>query len=141
MSKRSSVGSADRLSAQLSKNETISKKGQKMALGGSDARLVFRKRVYRHVHDIPNDPIEYHLLYAEAVNKVVKVDWGFSVFLWNVCKGSWLEQKGEIGCKDSAVPTLELMKDQQTVCVLTVKQWTLPTPVVCRERVIPVYFS
>ena len=44
-----------------------------MALGGSDARLVFRKRVYRHVHDIPNDPIEYHLLYAEAVNKVVKV--------------------------------------------------------------------
>jgi myosin-7 len=47
-----------------------------MALGGSDARLVFRKRVYKHVHDIPNDPVEYHLLYAEAVNKVVKVSHG-----------------------------------------------------------------
>lgn len=44
-----------------------------MALGGSDAKLVFRKRVYKHVHDIPNDPVEYHLLYAEAVHKVVKV--------------------------------------------------------------------
>lgn len=50
-----------------------------MALGGSDAKLVFRKRVYRHVHDIPNDPVEYHLLYAEAVNKVVKV--GRNIFL------------------------------------------------------------
>ncbi|XP_070180656.1 myosin-I heavy chain-like [Littorina saxatilis] len=66
--------SADTLSAQMSKNETMSKKRQTMALGSSDARLVFRKRVYRHVHDIPNDPIEYHLLYAEAVNKVVKLD-------------------------------------------------------------------
>ena len=61
------------MSAQPSKYETVSKKGPKVALGGSDARLVFRKRVYRHVHDIPNDPVEYHLLYAEAVNKVVKV--------------------------------------------------------------------
>jgi myosin-7 len=42
-------------------------------LGGMEAMLMVRKRVYRHVHDIPNDPIEYHLLYAEAVNKVVKV--------------------------------------------------------------------
>ena len=63
----------DRLSSQPSKYETVSKKGPKMALGGSDVKLVFRKRVYRHVHDIPNDPVEYHLLYAEAVNKVVKV--------------------------------------------------------------------
>lgn len=63
----------DKLSAQPSKYETVSKKGPKMALGGCDAKLMFRKRVYRHVHDIPNDPIEYHLLYAEAVQKVVKV--------------------------------------------------------------------
>lgn len=64
---------SEKQSAQPSKYETVSKKGPKMALGGSDARLIFRKRVYKHVHDIPNDPVEYHLLYAEAVNKVVKV--------------------------------------------------------------------
>ena len=69
------------MSAQPSKYETVSKKGPKVALGGSDARLVFRKRVYRHVHDIPNDPVEYHLLYAEAVNKVVKVGVYNTVFV------------------------------------------------------------
>jgi myosin-7 len=44
-----------------------------MVLGGSDAKLMFRKRVYRHIKDIPNDPVEYQLLYAEAAYKVVKV--------------------------------------------------------------------
>lgn len=44
-----------------------------MALGGSDARLIFRKRVYKHIKDIPNDPVEYQLLYAECVAKVVRV--------------------------------------------------------------------
>ena len=63
----------DRKSAQLSKYDTVSKKGPKMALGGSDAKLMFRKRVYRHIKDIPNDPVEYQLLYAEAAFKVVKV--------------------------------------------------------------------
>ncbi|XP_045181128.2 myosin-I heavy chain-like isoform X2 [Mercenaria mercenaria] len=68
----------ERQSSQPSKYETVSKKGPKLALGGSDARLVFRKRVYKHVHDIPNDPVEYHLLYAEAVNKVVKDEFSVS---------------------------------------------------------------
>ncbi|XP_076464756.1 myosin-VIIa-like [Babylonia areolata] len=66
--------SGDRLAAQQGKSDSISKKGHTMALCGTDAMLMFRKRVYRHVHDIPNDPIEYHLLYAEAVNKVVRLD-------------------------------------------------------------------
>ncbi|KAH9515344.1 hypothetical protein Btru_014195 [Bulinus truncatus] len=64
----------DHLSIQPTKYETVSKKGPKLALGGSDSKLLFRKRIYRHVHDIPNDPIEYHLLYAEAAHKVVKLD-------------------------------------------------------------------
>lgn len=56
-----------------SKYETISKKGFKLAIGSPDAKFIFRKRVYRHIHDIPNDPVEYHLLYSEAVSKVVSV--------------------------------------------------------------------
>ncbi|KAK3585200.1 hypothetical protein CHS0354_027488 [Potamilus streckersoni] len=69
----------DRLSASLSKYETVSKKGPKMAMGGNpDAKLVFRKRVYRYINDIPNDPVEYHLLYAEAVQKVVKDEFSVS---------------------------------------------------------------
>jgi myosin-7 len=44
-----------------------------MALGGSDAKLMFRKRVYRHIKDIPNDPVEYQLLYAEAAFKVIYI--------------------------------------------------------------------
>ncbi|XP_060082957.1 myosin-I heavy chain-like [Ylistrum balloti] len=62
----------ERMSSIPKKYETVSKKGPKMAIGGSDARLVFRKRVYKHIHDIPNDPVEYRLLYAEAVNKVIR---------------------------------------------------------------------
>ena len=80
--------SSEKLSAQPSKYETVSKKGPKMALGGTDARLIFRKRVYKHVHDIPNDPVEYHLLYAEAVNKVVKVRIEFMCTF--KCRFSWI---------------------------------------------------
>ncbi|KAL3874589.1 hypothetical protein ACJMK2_037577 [Sinanodonta woodiana] len=69
----------DRLSISLSKYETVSKKGPKMAMGGhQDAKLVFRKRVYRYINEIPNDPVEYHLLYAEAVQKVVKDEFSVS---------------------------------------------------------------
>lgn len=57
-----------------SKNDSLSKKSNKIILESSDCRFVFRKRVYRHVHDIPKDPVEYHLLFAEAVHKVVKLD-------------------------------------------------------------------
>ncbi|XP_055956825.1 myosin-I heavy chain isoform X1 [Patella vulgata] len=64
----------EKMAAKPSHYETISKKGPKLALGGADAKIMFRKRVYKHVHDIPNDPVEYHLLYAEAVAKVVKLD-------------------------------------------------------------------
>ncbi|XP_036363572.1 unconventional myosin-X isoform X4 [Octopus sinensis] len=56
------------------KSDSLSKKGNKIVLDGSDCRFVFRKRVYRHVHDIPKDPVEYHLLFAEAVHKVVELD-------------------------------------------------------------------
>nr|XP_022328923.1 unconventional myosin-VIIb-like isoform X7 [Crassostrea virginica] len=62
---------SDKLASQPSKYETISKKGPKLALGGTDAVIMLRKRVFRHITDIPNDPVEYRLLYAEAVQQVI----------------------------------------------------------------------
>nr|XP_034326517.1 myosin-I heavy chain isoform X5 [Crassostrea gigas] len=62
---------SDKLASQPSKYETISKKGPKMALGGTDAVIMLRKRVFKHITDIPNDPVEYRLLYAEAVQQVI----------------------------------------------------------------------
>ena len=67
---------SDKLASQPSKYETISKKGPKLALGGTDAVIMLRKRVFRHITDIPNDPVEYRLLYAEAVQQVISVSTG-----------------------------------------------------------------
>ncbi|KAL8614615.1 hypothetical protein ACOMHN_066875 [Nucella lapillus] len=66
--------SSNKLPPHLTRIDWHGCKRQKMAVGSQDAMFLFRKRVYRHVDDLPCDSVERHLLYAEAVHKVVKLD-------------------------------------------------------------------
>jgi hypothetical protein len=62
---------AKRTSLQLTKYQTVSRKGAPdvSAMGAGDSKFIFRKRLFKTPKDIPNDPVEYNLLYAQAVHR------------------------------------------------------------------------
>lgn len=65
---------AKRDSMQMSKYTTMSRKGATQAIGGGDAKFVFRKRLFLNPREISTDPMEYSLVYAQAVHAVVRGD-------------------------------------------------------------------
>ena len=59
--------------ASLDRKNTTSKK-KKISTAGTDHRFVMKKRLFWNTREIPSDPIEVSLLYAQAVNSVVMLD-------------------------------------------------------------------
>lgn len=63
-----------RSSVQMKSYKTLTRGGPSAAIGLGDAKFVFRKRLFLDPKKIPTDPVEYGLLYAQAVHSVVRAD-------------------------------------------------------------------
>jgi len=65
-----------RSSATETKYQTMKKGGSSQnAVGGGEARFFLKKRLFRTPQKIPTDPVEYHLIYAQAVHSVLHSDY------------------------------------------------------------------
>ena len=64
-----------RSSSDQTKYQTMKKGAPAVqAIGGGDAKFYVKRRLFRTPQKIPTDPVEYHLIYAQAVHSALRGD-------------------------------------------------------------------
>lgn len=64
----------NKLETNHSSFTSLSRRGNQASLNSGDNRFIFKKRLFRNSRELSQDPVEVHMLYAQAVHSVVKCD-------------------------------------------------------------------